>query len=183
VPRFTNFFLLFEPVSEHHPFDRQATSSIERSRFMAVAESAHELLKKLVKEVVRTESGESSSSRSRESAVLFDGWIDGVRCILLRPGSDEPHRSLLSPRETEIARMVAKGFPNKTIADVLEISPWTVCTHLRRIFAKLDVRSRAAMVSEVLEKKWSGDHGAADDPEKAGSKSSGPRQVARVEKR
>jgi DNA-binding CsgD family transcriptional regulator len=53
----------------------------------------------------------------------------------------------LSPREQEIVRMVAKGHPNKVIADVLNISPWTVCTHLRRIFAKMGVASRAAMVA------------------------------------
>jgi hypothetical protein len=41
--------------------------------------------------------------------------------------------------------MVAKGYPNKTIAAVLEISSWTVCTHMRRIFAKLSVGSRAAI--------------------------------------
>jgi DNA-binding CsgD family transcriptional regulator len=37
------------------------------------------------------------------------------------------------------------------IADVLNISSWTVCTHLRRIFAKLGVGSRAAMVAQLLE--------------------------------
>jgi DNA-binding CsgD family transcriptional regulator len=57
----------------------------------------------------------------------------------------------LSPREQEIARMVAEGYPNKTIAAVLEISSWTVATHLRRVFAKLGVRTRAAMVARALE--------------------------------
>ena len=47
--------------------------------------------------------------------------------------------------------MIAKGYPNKTIAAVLEISPWTVGTHLRRIFAKLNVPSRAAMVARVMD--------------------------------
>ena len=56
----------------------------------------------------------------------------------------------LSPREQEIARMVAKGYPNKAIAAVLEISEWTVGSHLRRIFAKLQVTSRAAMVTQCL---------------------------------
>jgi DNA-binding CsgD family transcriptional regulator len=56
-----------------------------------------------------------------------------------------------SPREQEISRMVAKGCPNKTIAGVLNISCWTVCTHIRRIFAKLGVASRAAMVARLLE--------------------------------
>jgi len=37
------------------------------------------------------------------------------------------------------------------IADVLNISSWTVCTHLRRIFAKLGVGSRAAMVAQLPE--------------------------------
>ena len=62
-----------------------------------------------------------------------------------------PRRIQLSPREQEIVRMVAKGHPNKVIADVLSISSWTVCTHLRRIFAKLGVGSRAAMVAQLLD--------------------------------
>jgi DNA-binding CsgD family transcriptional regulator len=58
--------------------------------------------------------------------------------------------SLLSPREQEIARMVARGYANKTIASVLEISTWTVASHLRRIFVKLHVSSRAAMATSLL---------------------------------
>jgi DNA-binding CsgD family transcriptional regulator len=45
--------------------------------------------------------------------------------------------------------MVADGFTNKEIASVLEISSWTVSTHLRRIFGKLDVGTRAAMVARL----------------------------------
>ena len=56
----------------------------------------------------------------------------------------------LTPREQEIVRMVAKGYPNKTIAGVLNISCWTVDTHLRRTFAKLGVASRAAMVARIM---------------------------------
>ena len=37
------------------------------------------------------------------------------------------------------------------IADVLAISSWTLCTHLRRIFVKPGVGSRAAMVARLLE--------------------------------
>jgi DNA-binding CsgD family transcriptional regulator len=87
-----------------------------------------------------------------ENPVILDLEIDGVRCLLVRsqPKLDQPAFAL-SPREQEIARMVAKGYPNKTIAAVLEISSWTVCTHWRRIFAKLGVGSRAAMVAKLLE--------------------------------
>lgn len=84
--------------------------------------------------------------------VVLDLKVDGFRCVLTRvapvPSQAE---TALSPREKEIARMVAKGYPNKTIAAVLEISSWTVSTHLRRIFAKLGVTSRAAMVARLIE--------------------------------
>jgi two-component system, NarL family, nitrate/nitrite response regulator NarL len=53
--------------------------------------------------------------------------------------------------ELAIARLIAKGLPNKCIGDILEISPWTVATHLRRIFVKLGVTSRAAMVARLGE--------------------------------
>jgi hypothetical protein len=45
---------------------------------------------------------------------------------------------------------VAQGHSNKIIGDVLNISSWTVCTHLRRIFAKIGVGSRAAMVAKLI---------------------------------
>jgi DNA-binding CsgD family transcriptional regulator len=57
---------------------------------------------------------------------------------------------ILTERELEIATLVALGQPNKQIADKLYISEWTVSTHLRRIFAKLGVHSRAAMVYRCM---------------------------------
>lgn len=84
--------------------------------------------------------------------ILLDVELEGVRCLLIRlqPQPLRAHAGL-SPREVEIARMVAEGYPNKIIADVLDISLWTVGTHLRRIFAKLGVGSRAAMVTRLIE--------------------------------
>ncbi len=54
--------------------------------------------------------------------------------------------SVLTARELQIVHLVAQGHPNKQVAHQLHISEWTVSTHLRRIFAKLGVDSRAAMV-------------------------------------
>ncbi|MFN8490546.1 MAG: helix-turn-helix transcriptional regulator [Caldilineaceae bacterium] len=83
--------------------------------------------------------------------VMFEVQLDGFCYTLTRtyPQSLEAPVNL-SGREQEIARLVAKGLPNKTIAAILEISPWTVSTHLRRIFAKLGVNTRAEMVAYVL---------------------------------
>lgn len=82
----------------------------------------------------------------------MDVESDGMRCVVVRT-APAPEMPLLSPREQEIARMVAGGLPNKTIAAVLEISSWTVGTYLRRMFAKLGVSSRAAMVAKVMENR------------------------------
>jgi two-component system nitrate/nitrite response regulator NarL len=113
-------------------------------------------LKALARRLVKQATSANQSSAIREGEeqddVILDLEVDGVRCLLLRahPRTEAPLVTL-SPREQEIARMVAKGYPNKTIAAVLEISSWTVCTHLRRIFAKLSVGSRAAMVARLME--------------------------------
>ena len=91
------------------------------------------------------------SAESSSEVILVDTEVDEFRYLLVRmPRSVRP-RVQLSPREQEIVRMVAKGHPNKVIAGVLNISAWTVCTHLRRIFAKLGVGSRAAMVAQLLD--------------------------------
>jgi DNA-binding CsgD family transcriptional regulator len=87
--------------------------------------------------------------RSDESeGVLFDARVGDVRCLFIEL---EPTRLIsLSPREQQIARMVASGRTNQAIASCLEISFWTVSTHLRRIFSKLAVSSRAEMVAHLL---------------------------------
>jgi DNA-binding CsgD family transcriptional regulator len=96
-------------------------------------------------------SSASATSDSGGENVLVDTEVEGARYLLVRMPQAEGVRVQLSPREQEIVRMVAKGHPNKVIADVLNISAWTVCTHMRRIFAKLGVGSRAAMIARLLE--------------------------------
>jgi len=102
-------------------------------------------------EIVSRGRGTLESSGNPAEEVLIDTEVDGLRYLLVRMRRLGYTRIQLSPREQEIVRMVAKGHPNKVIADVLNISSWTVCTHLRRIFAKLGVGSRAAMVAQLLE--------------------------------
>jgi DNA-binding CsgD family transcriptional regulator len=83
--------------------------------------------------------------------ILLDIDFKGARYLLIKMPIAERKYASLSPRELEIVRMVAQGHQNKVIAVVLNISSWTVCTHLRRIFAKLGVTSRAAMVARLAE--------------------------------
>ena len=62
--------------------------------------------------------------------------------------SAAPHYGL-TPRELEIARLVARGRSNKAIAAELVISPATVARHVANIMTKLGFRSRAQIAAWI----------------------------------
>lgn len=107
------------------------------------------LLREAVAEANRY-SQTTPTDQHRREEVLCELEVDGTRYVLAR--LPLPARaSTLSPREREIAALVARGLPSKAIALKLGISTWTVVTHLRRIFTRFGVSSRAAMVARLLE--------------------------------
>jgi RNA polymerase sigma factor (sigma-70 family) len=55
----------------------------------------------------------------------------------------------LTPREREVLDLLAQGLTNKEIAEALVISDNTVKRHLKAIFAKLDVSTRAAAAARA----------------------------------
>jgi DNA-binding CsgD family transcriptional regulator len=48
----------------------------------------------------------------------------------------------LTDSELAVARLVARGLSNREVAEHLFLSPHTVSSHLRHVFAKLGVNSR-----------------------------------------
>lgn len=147
---------------------REARASRNGSGASAAEAEPDDLVRRLLANFAQRPENPAAEAFQLEEVVL-DVEVDGLRYMLVRLPAANRLPIVLSPREQEIARMVARGHQNKTIADVLNISSWTVCTHLRRIFAKLNVSSRAAMVAklheiETVREKSTGAQSIADTP-------------------
>jgi DNA-binding NarL/FixJ family response regulator len=87
-----------------------------------------------------------------------------VRSLLrargLRPSSGGPRSSREWPDLTEsefaVATLVARGATNREVADRLYLSPYTVNSHLRHVFAKLGIRSRVELARLAAERGSTG---------------------------
>jgi DNA-binding CsgD family transcriptional regulator len=81
-------------------------------------------------------------------------FAERARIELRATGEHAPKRTpetrdALTGREAHIARLVGQGASNPEIAAQLFISPATVAYHLRKVFAKLGIRSRSQLSSAL----------------------------------
>ena len=68
-----------------------------------------------------------------------------------QPHPELPDPQSLTPRERAILELLSRGDYYKEIAESLGISVYTVCTHIRRIYEKLHVRSRGQAVAKYTQ--------------------------------
>jgi DNA-binding CsgD family transcriptional regulator len=78
-------------------------------------------------------------------------WEERARQELRASGETARRRdpstlSELTPQELQITRLVAAGSSNKEVAAQLFLSPRTVEYHLRKVFSKLGIASRAELI-------------------------------------
>jgi DNA-binding CsgD family transcriptional regulator/DNA-binding Lrp family transcriptional regulator len=62
----------------------------------------------------------------------------------------------MTKSELAVAQLVANGLTNREVAERLFVSPHTVNTHLRQVFAKLEVKSRVALTRLTTERGGEG---------------------------
>jgi two-component system, NarL family, response regulator NreC len=62
-------------------------------------------------------------------------------------------RSVLTPREREVVKMIAEGNSAREIAGVLGLSVKTVEAHRFNLMRKLDIHNRAQLVTYAIQKK------------------------------
>lgn len=79
-------------------------------------------------------------------------WAAKARAELARVGGRPPTPKGLTPTEAEVARLVAEGLTNREVARALFVSPHTVDANLRRVYQKLEVRSRTELARQFVKR-------------------------------
>jgi two-component system, NarL family, response regulator NreC len=81
------------------------------------------------------------------SAMVLEGYLEGKKTLKSRTSWDA-----LTRREREILKLIAEGFKNKEIADLLCISAKTVEKHRSNLMKKLDLHSVSALTALAMDK-------------------------------
>ena len=96
--------------------------------------------------LTKDESLRSIVEAVRGIAAGEDGWLSrrvAAQVVSLRRQRPEGPPGGLTPRETDVLRLVAQGRTNAAAAAALSVSEHTVRNHLANVYAKLEVGNRA----------------------------------------
>jgi DNA-binding NarL/FixJ family response regulator len=110
----------------------------------------------LVKSATRDELLDAVARTSRAEAVFTPGLAGLVlgeyrRLATETPSDDESERPVLTERETDVLRLVAKGLSYKQIAERLIISHRTVQNHVQNTLGKLHLHNRVELTRYAIE--------------------------------
>jgi DNA-binding CsgD family transcriptional regulator len=89
-------------------------------------------------------------------------WAERARRELRATGETARKRNRstldqLTPQELHVVRVISQGLTNREAAAQLFISPRTVDYHLRKVFSKLGINSRAELIRAAMTEEWLGD--------------------------
>ncbi|HUA68741.1 MAG TPA: response regulator transcription factor, partial [Candidatus Saccharimonadales bacterium] len=94
---------------------------------------------------------------ARPSELMTEDFLLRVKyyfqgLLQLRPSHDTLAATKLTHREREVMEFLSKGCVDKEIAQAMGISVWTVHSHIKNIFERLQVRTRTEAVIRYFEK-------------------------------
>lgn len=105
----------------------------------------------VVKKVADRDLVEACRSTMRGEPFLYPGEVTAViRDHLRRARDGDQLRDPLTPRETEVTKLVAESYTNRQIADTLAISEKTVERHRANILEKLGMRDRVQLTRYAI---------------------------------
>ncbi|HEY3867117.1 MAG TPA: response regulator transcription factor [Actinocrinis sp.] len=121
--------------------DVTAERLFEGVRVVAAGEAllAPSVTRRLIREFARLRTSSASAADAAPLAVASE------------PGEVPSALAALTPRETEVLRLVAAGLSNTEISDRLTVSGETVKKHVSRVLAKLGLRDRTQAVVVAYE--------------------------------
>ena len=102
-------------------------------------------------EAIRTVASSEAVVSPRITRRMLEMFAGQLPSGATASGQVDPRIASLTPRETEILRLVARGMSNAEIAAELVVSATTVKTHVGSVLAKLGVRDRVQAVVVAYE--------------------------------
>ncbi|AWS40871.1 response regulator transcription factor [Streptosporangium sp. 'caverna'] len=105
----------------------------------------------LLKDVPANDLAEAVRTVARGDALLAPRITRRLIAEFSRQRRPPPAGSPLTPRETEVLRLIARGLSNAEIAAGLVVTEHTVKTHVARLLAKLGLRDRTQAVIHAYE--------------------------------
>jgi DNA-binding NarL/FixJ family response regulator len=153
MPRMSGFSVLQEIkaqmpevkilVLSTHESDQYVLQAFEaKADGYAIKDSSREELRIAIRSVLE---GKKYISPGIAGNVL-DGYLDGRKTLKSKSAFDT-----VTEREKEVLKLLAEGYQNKEIADLLHISIKTVEKHRANIMAKLDLHNAAALTAFAFE--------------------------------
>ena len=86
-----------------------------------------------------------------EGKIFFSGEVGEALKEYQKYSKDE--LPLLTAREKEVLALIAEGYTNPQIAEMIFLSPFTVDSHRKNLMAKLKVKNTAMLIKLAVEKK------------------------------
>jgi non-specific serine/threonine protein kinase len=107
---------------------------------------------RLAEHVFQTERDQGRALTLEQALALLEPLAPTMQSTpMFTPIPSSPYPNELTAREVEVLRLVAQGLSDSAVAERLVISPRTVQGHVRSIFNKIQVNSRAAATRYAIE--------------------------------